>query len=355
MNKARSRGVTPAVKQRSMFGLASAAALVVGTAFSATARAEPPAVLFEDGADLLAQARELWAEGSAAFNKGQLERARLLYLSAWRAQHHWQIAGSLGHVEMALGRHRDAAEHLAIYLRESRDVPNVDPRDRALLSSEIERARAKIGAVTIAAEPAGAEVIVDGANVGKTPLADPVFVEPGRHVIEARMEGYQSAAEARELTPGGAAEVRFKLAAEPAPPKPEPPRVGPVAGQGTPLAPVPRYQVNKGLVYGGAALSAVALGVGFGLTAMSNSAAAERNSFRTDCNSGDHGGCAQFESSDERRRLTGDAAVYSFIGAGALAIATTTYALVVPRIKRSPKVTATAASGVTVTGLGFSW
>jgi hypothetical protein len=335
-----------------LFRSASVLALVMGTGWSATARAEPPAVLFEDGADLLAQARELWAEGTAAFNKGQLERARLLYLSAWRAQHHWQIAGSLGHVEMTLGRYRDAAEHLTIYLRESRDVPNVDPRDRALLAGEIARARAKIGAVTVTAEPAGAEVIVDGATVGKAPLADPVFVEPGRHVIEARLERYQSAAEARELTPGGAAEVRLELAAEP---KPEAPRLVPVVQQATPPAPPLRYQVNKGLVYGGAALSAVALGVGIGLTAMSNSAASERDGFRAGCNSGDHGGCSQFDSSDQRRWLTGNAAAYTFIGAGAVALATATYALVVPRIKRSPKVTGTSARGVTAMGLGFSW
>ncbi|MFT3767830.1 MAG: PEGA domain-containing protein [Minicystis sp.] len=321
--------------------------------WSTAARADQPAALFEDGAELLAQARELWLEGTAAFNRGQLERARLLYLSAFRAQHHWQIAGSLGNVELALGRHRDAAEHIAIYLRESRDLPNADARDRVTLTSQLERAKTKIGVVTVAVEPAGAEILVDGASVGKAPLADPVFVEPGKHVIEAKLDGYQAGLEARELAPGGAVEVKLQLAAVPAPK---------VEASAAPLAPrqemptaLPPVRLNKGIIIGGAALSAVALGVGIGLTVSSNSSAAGRDTFRSACVGGDHSSCTQFDNNDQQRWLTGNAAAYSFIGAGIVALATTTYVLVAPRVQQRARLKGMYSPGGAATGLSFSW
>ena len=220
---------------------AGAFTLVVCTQWSAAARADEHAFLFEDGAELLAQARELYVEGTKAVHQGQLERARLFYLSAWRAQRHWQIAGSLGHVEVALDRYRDAAEHLSIFVRETRALPasdlRVDPRDAAILAQELDRAKAHVGTVALTVEPAGAEVLVDGAPAGRAPLADPVFVEPGLHVIEAHLDGYRAASESRDLVPGAVAQISLKLAPAPRrsrwPPRPRRPASRPAL---TPVA-----------------------------------------------------------------------------------------------------------------------
>ena len=120
---------------RSQRGIAAGVcALVVGLGWSAPARADESFVSLEDGSDLSTQAARPYAEATKARKLGQVERAYELYASAWRAQHHWQIAGALGHAEVALGRYRDAAEHLAIFLRETHDDGSIDPRDRAVTS-----------------------------------------------------------------------------------------------------------------------------------------------------------------------------------------------------------------------------
>ena len=253
--------------------------LAVCLGHESPARAEEPAALFQGGKELLAQARDLWREGTKAYRKGKLDRARLLYLSAFRAQRHYQIAGSLGHVEVALGKYRDGAEHVSFYLRETRDLPSSGPRDRAMLEQDLAAAQARIGVVAITVEPSGAEVLVDGALVGRAPLPDPVFVDPGRHVIEARRDGYRSIVEARELSPGSRAEVALKLApAAPPPPPPRavaaPPRA--VAPPAPPLRPVAkrpaipiesvRGTMKDPVVIGGAAVTVVAIGVGVALT-----------------------------------------------------------------------------------------
>ena len=76
--------------------------------------------LARDGGDLRRRPESSTSRARRPPGRGTWDRARLFYVSAWRAQHHWQIAGSLGHAELALGLYRDAAEHLAFFLRETR-------------------------------------------------------------------------------------------------------------------------------------------------------------------------------------------------------------------------------------------
>lgn len=65
------------------------------------------------------EARRRYQEGNAAMKLHQWQRAYEAYLAAWRQRPHWQIAGSLGEVELELGKYRDSADHLALFLREA--------------------------------------------------------------------------------------------------------------------------------------------------------------------------------------------------------------------------------------------
>ena len=62
---------------------------------------------------------------------------------------------------------------------------------------EVKVSRGPLSAISVGlrfllqSEPAGAEVIVDGENVGETDLA--IDLEPGMHAFEFRKEGYQTA------------------------------------------------------------------------------------------------------------------------------------------------------------------
>jgi PEGA domain-containing protein len=47
-------------------------------------------------------------------------------------------------------------------------------------------ALAKVGTVTIEA-PEGADVLLDGRAVGRAPLREPIFVDPGDHAFEVRL------------------------------------------------------------------------------------------------------------------------------------------------------------------------
>jgi hypothetical protein len=139
-------------------------------------------------ADAQDEGARLYEEGAKASKAGQLEKARDLYVRAWRLNQMWQIAMSLGRVEFLLGRYRDAAEHLEF----ARRAAEPEKREGVLKATQemVEKARSKVGVLNVTVNPPGAEVLVDGKVVGVAPLAGPVFVEPGMVFVEARREGY---------------------------------------------------------------------------------------------------------------------------------------------------------------------
>src|SRR5262249_40921249 len=62
------------------------------------------------------EADQLYEQGRKAAKAEQWSKACDLYLQAFRIDHHWKIAASLGHAELQAGKARDAAEHLTFAL-----------------------------------------------------------------------------------------------------------------------------------------------------------------------------------------------------------------------------------------------
>lgn len=189
---------------RHVFVLGLVCAITEGAA--SRSWADPPDALTD-------KAATLYDEGAAAYKKSKWPEARASFLAAWSLKKHWQIAASLGDCEVQLGLNRDAAEHLAYFFRAA-------PRDRQ--SPEVRRlydtARAKVGTLSVIVDLPGADVAVDGKVLGRSPLEDPVFVEPGPHVVEARLRTHLASARA-EAGPGASRTVELSVK-DPPPVKP---------------------------------------------------------------------------------------------------------------------------------------
>ncbi len=142
------------------------------------------------------QARALFREGKDLLNRHEYAAARTIYLRAWSLKKNWGIAANLGTCEYYLGLYPDAADHLSFALRE---VPaNAEPQAKPRTEAMLREVRFKVVSLVVEVSPPGAEVVVDDRIVGKAPLGGPVFVEPGQHVVRARMAGRES--EAKTLT-----------------------------------------------------------------------------------------------------------------------------------------------------------
>jgi len=128
------------------------------------------------------KARQLHIEGDDLYKQGDYARARVAYVAAWALKKNWQLAGSLGDCEVKLSFYRDAAEHLAYFLRSSPTQP--PSADAVKLYKE---AQANVARLDLSVDLPGADVVMDGKFVGKSPLIDPLFVEPGPHTVEVRL------------------------------------------------------------------------------------------------------------------------------------------------------------------------
>lgn len=193
--------------------------------------------------------------GNAAFREGRFADAEQAYREAFALKKGYDIAGNLGAAELAQGKLREGAQHLAFTLRL---FPLTgDPTLREQMTRAFEQCRQGVGALRIKAAVPGAAVLVDGAPQGEAPLADDVFVDPGEHVIEARLPGFTGSPRRVTVDRGGSVEVDLPLA--PVPQKASPP----------PPPPVKRRSLIGGL--GLAAVAAVGLGGGAAFMGLSAS------------------------------------------------------------------------------------
>ena len=285
-----------------------------------TALAAPPGAKGDAVTD---KARELHKEGDALYEKGDFARARAAYLGAWLLKKHWQIALNLGDVEVRLGLYRDAAEHLAFYLRESAKEEPPPPEARKLY----DQARASVGTLEITSSAAGAEIAVDGKVVGVTPLADPVFVEPGEHTVEVR-QAADFVTKVLTVKRGETGSFVMNPGAKAAELEPRPPDC---QRQEEP----PRRSLIP--VYAGAGATAVALGTGVVLMLLSNGASGDvdvqMGSILQDGGqcieppSGFAKRCAELHETGRGPATLGDGARVAYLASGALAVATVVVAL----------------------------
>ena len=281
--------------RKSTVVLTSFLSLAGATIAATSAGQSPPKTATADTSNSAEAARH-YEEGVKAAKSERWNKAHEEFLAAWKLKQHYQIAANLGRAELQIGKYRDAAEHLAYFLREA---PNVDGAERAAAQAMLDKARAKVGALRVGVNPEGAEISIDGVPVGKSPLPHEVFVEPGSRTFAARLKGYAPAEVSLDVAAGSSHQVVLRLVENPTAERRQPSLVpAATTGEGGP---------NKGILIGGMAATAIAAGVGAVFAIVSESAATEQE--RVD-------------------RM--NASFWSFIASGALGTGTLVYALLAP-------------------------
>lgn len=159
---------------------------------------------------------EAWfAEGAAAHKAGRFAEAEALFLKAWAVKKTWDVAANLGLAQVNLGKHVEAAEHLAYALQW---FPASElAATKEVLERRLKSAREEIGALTVTVNVDGAEVRVNGEVKGTSPLQAELFVAPGDVTIEASKSGYEPVR--RKLTVAKGANETPALTLAPTAPK----------------------------------------------------------------------------------------------------------------------------------------
>lgn len=279
------------------------------------------------------RAAELFEKGKALYRAQRLQEAYEAFQSAWELHRSYPIAANLGIVEIALGKSRSAAEHLSYALHV---LPSSESAEkRATLEAHLSDAQKETAALRIEVSEQSAVVLVDGLPVGRSPLADRIFVEPGRHSIEARGANDTVARTVVDVSKGSSQELLLTLKSAPLS------RVVTATTNATANpTPAPSRPDSKSapLLVVGFGMSTLAAGIATAATVVSMNEAASAEELRSRITEGTGfecslpapdkvAPCQDLESTANKQSDFANVALYSFIAAGALSAATTVYAL----------------------------
>jgi tetratricopeptide (TPR) repeat protein len=236
--------------------------LLAALAFVAIRASAQPAPTPEE----VQQAQARWHEGKAFFDTGNFEAARVAFKQAYTVFPHPVFLQNLGEAELRAGRNVEAARHFEAFLRTSGAI-SAAQRDQARKS--LKKAAEKLGSVLVDTNAEDAEIRVDDEVVGRSPLGGLAwYVEPGKHVVVARKEGYLDGSE-QVFVPAGLAKtvvVRVQRVAASSEDAPGGAATRTARADGPPAASheeeSPALEPKVLVVAGGAALTAVALTVG---------------------------------------------------------------------------------------------
>lgn len=145
--------------------------------------------------------------------------ARDAYLKAWAIRQHYVIASSLAEVEMRLGIYREAAEHWKFHLA---NLPPERADRRAEAEKHLLECKERLSVTRVSVSVEGATVRLDDREIGESPLGEELWLEPGRHVLEASKAGYRTTARAFEATAGETREIALDVRLPISPPAPVP-------------------------------------------------------------------------------------------------------------------------------------
>ena len=189
-----------------------------------------------DEPDPRARAQELLDHGNRLFREGDKREALALYRQAYDAFASPKLFFSIAECEESLGERTGAMRDFAHFLEAAPDASEearAEARDRVTVLTPL------LAAITVEAE-ANQLVQVDEERIGATPLALPIWVEPGPHrVTVSRSVGlpWVTRVEAR---PGERLTVSAPALPSPTPPPLEEP--APISN--APAAPPPPESVS---------------------------------------------------------------------------------------------------------------
>lgn len=185
---------------------------------------EPAA--YAQGADTIVEvARQRYADGVSLYKAGKFEDARAAFLQAYALKREPIILLNLGQSELRSGHPEDAGNHLQQFLH---DATSATAQQKADAQQGIADAKKKSGYIIVLSDVIGAELSVDGKPIGKSPLLDPYFVNPGKRTIVATYQG-KSSTVAVDAKIGSATAATVNVGAPPATTTPTAATTGPSA------------------------------------------------------------------------------------------------------------------------------
>ena len=150
--------------------------------------AMPIAARADNGAK--AEAKKHFDRAMELNQDGQVAEAIVELKRCYEISPHHAVLYSLGQAYITLAKPVEAVAALQRFLDEGGKAIKADRR--AEVEKEIARQKTRIATLEIRGLPDGAAVTIDGDEAGKVPLATPVRVGVGKHIVAATAAGYET-------------------------------------------------------------------------------------------------------------------------------------------------------------------
>ena len=160
-------------------------------------------------ADAKAEARERFNHSLELVDEGRYAEAIVELQRCYELSPHYAVHYNIAQAYVMLGKPVAAVAAFDRYLEEGGD--RIDDARRSAIEEEIERQRARTGALEIRVSSDGALVSVDDETVGLAPLAKVVPADPGSHVVSATLAGYAPASKTVSIAGGDQRHVDLML------------------------------------------------------------------------------------------------------------------------------------------------
>jgi hypothetical protein len=182
------------------------AVALVGIVALATSRALPAKADDSSATDAsLARAKELFRQGVALFEAGQVEHALDLFLQSRAVV---PAAENTLNAALCLDRLERWDEALELYEEMvTKFGRELSAREKEGLAQALSRLRAKMGAVDVVSNVQGAALLVDGRPRGNLPRNAPLPVLAGNRVVRVFKDGYKTFATTVTVVAGARANV----------------------------------------------------------------------------------------------------------------------------------------------------
>lgn len=159
---------------------------MISRAKTQSAAALALSLLLAAGAAEAQSAREAYARGLESFRAQRYAEALLSFESSYRAEPRPEVLYNIGLVQRALGRYLDAVDSWERFL--AGDTSAVGAAVTQQARDGVVALRSMLATVTLRAQPACDEVLIDGRPARVE--AGVIRVDPGQRVLECRAAGH---------------------------------------------------------------------------------------------------------------------------------------------------------------------
>ncbi|HEU4536879.1 MAG TPA: PEGA domain-containing protein [Polyangiaceae bacterium] len=193
---------------------------------AAPARAQPGPKASD--APRLVEAREHTKLAVALYQIGNRPAALVEFKRAYELVPNHRVLYNIARIDAELQDYAAAVRAYEQFLAEG--GTQVPAGRRAEVEAELARLATRVATVTVSVNVDGANVLVDGTEAGRSPLAKPLLINAGPHTIVATKPPLRDTTRSIEAVGGDRLALSLELTPPPPPqPQPPPPRPAPPA------------------------------------------------------------------------------------------------------------------------------